>query len=334
MPFDLVPIWTVILAVAVFMYVLLDGFDLGVGILFPFMRDEDTRSLMMSSVAPVWDGNETWLVLGGVGLLAAFPTAFAIIIPALYFPILLMLLGLIFRGVAFEFRLKVTSHRQRWSAAFFGGSAVATFFQGVVLGMYVQGFTVTGQMYAGTTRDWIAPFPLATGVGLLFGYAMLGATWLVMKTEGALQNWARSYATRALYGVLAFIAMVSLWTPFLHRQIAERWFSFPNILWLAIVPVVTAAIAYVTWRTLRRGGDYVPFIGAMGLFAMCYLGLGISLFPYVVPYVLTLWDAAAVPSSQMFMLIGTLFLLPIVFMYTGWSYYVFRGKVRGDIAYH
>ena len=334
MPFDLVPIWTVILAVAVFMYVLLDGFDLGVGILFPFMRDEDTRSLMMSSVAPVWDGNETWLVLGGVGLLAAFPTAFAIIIPALYFPILLMLLGLIFRGVAFEFRLKVTSHRQRWSAAFFGGSAVATFFQGVVLGMYVQGFTVTGQMYAGTTRDWIAPFPLATGVGLVFGYAMLGATWLVMKTEGALQNWARSYATRALYGVLAFIAMVSLWTPFLHRQIAERWFSFPNIVWLAVVPVVNAAIAYVTWRTLRRGGDYVPFIGAMGLFAMCYLGLGISLFPYVVPYVLTLWDAAAVPSSQMFMLIGTLFLLPIVFMYTGWSYYVFRGKVRGDIAYH
>src|SRR5947207_10894609 len=185
MPFDLVPIWTVILGVAVFMYVLLDGFDLGVGILFPFMRDEDARSLMMSSVAPVWDGNETWLVLGGVGLLAAFPTAFAIIIPALYFPILLMLLGLIFRGVAFEFRLKVTSHRQRWSAAFFGGSAVATFFQGVVLGMYVQGFTVTGQTYAGTSHDWIAPFPLGTGVGLLFGYAMLGATWLAMKPRAS-----------------------------------------------------------------------------------------------------------------------------------------------------
>src|SRR5439155_21729147 len=189
MPFDLVPIWTVILGVAVFMSVLLDGFDLGVGILFPFMRDEDAPSLMLSSVAPVWDGHETWLVLGGVGLLAAFPTAFAIIIPALYFPILLMLLGLIFRGVAFEFRLKVTSHRQRWSAAFFGGSTVATFFQGVVLGMYVQGFTVTGQMYAGTTRDWIAPFPLATGVGLLFGYAMLGAASLVLETEAEVHDW-------------------------------------------------------------------------------------------------------------------------------------------------
>src|SRR5438093_1125276 len=217
MQLDLVPVWTVILGVGVFMYVLLDGFDLGVGILFSFIRDEDARSLMMSSVAPVWDGNETWLVLGGVVLLAVFPTAFAIIIPALYFPILLMLLGLIFRGVAFEFRLKVTEHRQWWSAAFCIGSTVATFFQGVVLGMYVQGFAVTGQTYAGTSHDWIAPFPLATGVGLLFGYALLGATWLVMKTEGELQRWARTQATRALYGVLAFIAMVSVWTPFINR---------------------------------------------------------------------------------------------------------------------
>ncbi|HEY2816847.1 MAG TPA: cytochrome d ubiquinol oxidase subunit II [Casimicrobiaceae bacterium] len=334
MQLDLVPVWTVILGVGVFMYVLLDGFDLGIGILFPFIRDEDSRSVMMSSVAPVWDGNETWLVLGGVVLLAVFPTAFAIIIPALYFPILLMLLGLIFRGVAFEFRLKISEHRERWSASFWVGSTVATFFQGVVLGMYVQGFAVTGHAYAGTTRDWIAPFPLATGAGLLFGYALLGATWLVMKTEGDLQKWARLQATRALYGVLAFIAMVSLWTPFINRQVADRWFTFPNIAWLSIVPIVTAAIAYATWRAIRRGGDYVPFIGAMGLFAMCYLGLGISLFPYIVPYVLTLWDAAAAPSSQMFMLIGTLFLLPVVFMYTGWSYYVFRGKVRGDIAYH
>jgi cytochrome d ubiquinol oxidase subunit II len=334
MPIDLVPIWTVILGVAVFMYVLLDGFDLGVGILFPFIRDEDARTLMMGTVAPVWDGNETWLVLGSVGLLAAFPTAFSIIIPALYFPILLMLLGLIFRGVAFEFRLKVTQHRQRWSAAFCVGSIVATFFQGVVLGKYVQGFAVSGHAYAGTSHDWFAPFPLATGFGLRFGYAMLGATWLVMKTEGELQSWARLQALRALYGVLAFIAMVSVWTPLLHRPIADRWFTFPNIAWLAPVPIVTAGIAYATWRALRRGGDYVPFIGAMGLFAMCSLGLGISLFPYIVPYALTLWDASAVPSSQMFMLIGTLFLLPIVFMYTGWSYYVFRGKVRSDAGYH
>ena len=334
MTLDLVPVWTAILGVAVFMYVLLDGFGLGIGVLSPMVRDEDTRTLTMNTIAPIWDGNQTWLILGGMGLLAAFPLAFAIIIPALYFPLLLMLLGLIFRGVAFEFRLKKHSHRRWWSRAFFGGSAVATFFQGVVLGTYVEGFTVTGRAFSGTSFDWVSPFPLATGVGLLFGYALLGATWLVMKTEGELQQWARRRALAALYGVLAFIAMVSVWTPLLHRQIAERWFAFPNALYLAPVPVVTALIAWVTWRALRRDSDYVPFVGAMGLFAMCYLGLGISLFPYIVPYAFTLWDAAAVPSSQAFLLIGTLFLLPIIFMYLGWSYYVFRGKVTADVGYH
>jgi cytochrome bd ubiquinol oxidase subunit II len=334
MHLDLVPIWTLILGFGVFMYVLLDGFDLGIGILAPMAHDDDARTLMMNTVAPIWDGNETWLILGGMGLLAAFPLAFAIIIPALYFPILLMLLGLIFRGVAFEFRLKKTSHRHWWDASFFGGSAVATFFQGVVLGMYVEGFTVTGRVFSGTSFDWMRPFPIATGVGLLFGYALLGATWLVMKTEGRLQQRARRWALVALYGVLAFIAMVSIWTPLLHQRIADRWFSVPNVYYFALVPIVTALIAFATWRALRRDADYVPFIGAMGLFAMCYLGLGISLFPYIVPYVLTLWDAAAVPSTQAFLLIGTLFLLPIIFMYTGWSYYVFRGKVTADVGYH
>ncbi len=269
-----------------------------------------------------------------MGLLAAFPLAFAIIIPALYFPMLLMLLGLIFRGVAFEFRLKKTSHRHLWDLAFFGGSSVATFFQGVVLGMYVEGFTVTGRVFSGTSFDWVQPFPLATGIGLLFGYSLLGATWLVMKTEGDLQQWARRCGLVALYGVLAFIAMVSIWTPLLHQQIALRWFSLPNLYYFALVPIVTAAIAWTTWRALRRDADYLPFIGAMGLFVMCYLGLGISLFPYIVPYAVTLWDAAAVPSTQMFLLIGTLFLLPIIFMYIGWSYYVFRGKVTAEVGYH
>ena len=334
MHLDLVPVWTVILGVAVFMYVLLDGFDLGIGILSPLARDDDARTLMMNTIAPVWDGNEAWLILGGMGLLAAFPVAFAIIIPAVYFPILLMLLGLIFRGVAFEFRLKKTSHRHLWDLGFFAGSTVATFFQGVVLGMYVEGFRVTGRVFSGTSFDWVSAFPLATGVGLLFGYALLGATWLVMKTEGDIQQRARRHATNALYGVLAFIGMVSVWTPMLHARVAERWFSVPNIYGFALVPVVTAAIAWITWRALRRDADYVPFIGAMGLFAMCYLGLGISLFPYIVPYAFTLWDAAAVPSTQMFLLIGTLFLLPIIFMYLGWSYYVFRGKVTADVGYH
>jgi cytochrome d ubiquinol oxidase subunit II len=204
----------------------------------------------------------------------------------------------------------------------------------VVLGMYVQCFNVSGRVFAGTSFDWFAPFPLATGVGLLFGYTLLGATWLVMKTEGDAQQWARNHGLIALYGVLAFIAMVSIWTPLMHPQIAQRWFSVPNIFYLALVPIATAIIAYATWRALRRDADYLPFIGAMALFVMCYLGLGISLFPYVVPYAVTLWDGAAVPSTQMFLLIGTLFLLPIIFTYLGWAYYVFRGKVTADVGYH
>ena len=334
MTIDLVPVWTVILGIGVFMYVLLDGFDLGVGILFPFARSDAARTLMMNSVAPVWDGNETWLIVGGLGLLAAFPLAFAVIIPALYFPILLMLLGLIFRGVAFEFRLKADSGRRWWDRSFFGGSLVATFFQGVVLGEYVQGFAVSGRHFAGGSFDWLKPFPLATGVGLLFGYGLLGATWLVMKTEGEVQQRSRAQARLCLFGVLAFIAMVSLWTPFLHPKISQRWFSWPNMAFLAPVPIVTAGIALWLWHSLRRGGEVLPFICAMGLFAMCYLGLGISIFPYIVPWTITLWDAASSPGSQAFLLIGTLFILPIVFMYTGWSYYVFRGKVRADMGHH
>jgi cytochrome d ubiquinol oxidase subunit II len=331
---DLVPIWTLILAVAVFMYVLLDGFDLGVGILFPFAPDDRARDLMMASVAPIWDGNETWLVLGGVALFAAFPLAFAVIMPALYFPILAMLLGLIFRGVAFEFRHAAHTSRRHWDRSFFWGSLVATFAQGCVLGKFVQGFEVSGRHYAGTSWDWVDPFVLAVGVGLVFGYTLLGATWLVMKTEGALQDWARGKARASLFGVAAFIAMVSLWTPFLDARIAARWFAWPNVALLAPVPLVTAGLAWWLWRSLARGRDVAPFFAAMGLFAMCYLGLGISLFPYVAPPSITLWDAAAAPQSQAFLLIGTLFLLPVIFAYIGWSYWVFRGKVRADAGYH
>jgi cytochrome d ubiquinol oxidase subunit II len=334
MALDLVPVWTAVLALGVFMYVLLDGFDLGVGILFPFAPSDRGRDLMMASVAPIWDGNDTWLVLGGIALFAAFPLAFAIIIPAVYFPILAMLLGLIFRGVAFEFRPTARTSRKLWDRSFFWGSLVATFAQGCVLGKFVLGFAVTGRQYAGSSLDWVHPFVLAVGVGLVFGYALLGATWLVLKTEGALQEWARGKARLSLLGVLAFIGMVSLWTPFLDARIAARWFSWPNIAFLAPVPVVTAAIAWWLWRSLARGRDLAPFLGAMGLFAMCYLGLGISLFPYIVPPGITLWDAAAAPSSQAFLLVGTLLLLPIILMYSGWSYWVFRGKVRADSGYH
>ena len=334
MALDLVPIWTVILAVSVFMYVLLDGFDLGVGILFPFAPDDAARDAIMGSVAPVWDGNETWLVMGGIGIFAAFPTAFTIIFPALYFPVLAMLLGLVFRGVAFEFRPTAMTSGRHWDRAFFWGSLVATYAQGCVLGQFVLGFRVTGRQFSGSAFDWVHPFVLAVGVGLVFGYVLLGATWLVMKTEGALREWAQRVARIALFGVLGFILMVSVWTPLLHDHIAQRWFSWPNIAWLSPVPLATALLAVSLWRSLARGRDVAPFIAAMGLFAMCYLGLAVSLFPYIVPHTLTLWDAAGAPQAQAFLLIGTLFLLPVIFTYTAWSYWVFRGKVRAGAGYH
>jgi cytochrome d ubiquinol oxidase subunit II len=334
MSLDLVPIWTVILAVSVFMYVLLDGFDLGVGVLFPFAPDDAARSTMMASVAPVWDGNETWLVMGGIGMLTAFPVAFSIIFPALYFPVLAMLLGLIFRGVAFEFRPTAKTSGHHWDRAFFGGSLVATFAQGCVLGKFVLGFEVNGRQYAGSVWDWVHPFVLAVGVGLVFGYVLLGATWLVMKTEGALQDWARAKARIGLYGVVGFIILVSVWTPFLQDRIADRWFSWPNMLYVSPVPVLTGLLTLWLWRSLDRKKDVAPFVAAMGLFALCYLGLAVSLFPYIVPHRITLWEAATAPEGQAFLLPGTLFLIPVILMYTAWSYWVFRGKVRAGAGYH
>ena len=333
MTLDLVPIWTVILAIAVFMYVLLDGFDLGLGILFPFAPDDHARDAMMASIAPVWDGNETWLVMGGVGMFTAFPVAFAIIFPALYFPVLAMLLGLIFRGVAFEFRASAISGKP-WDRAFFWGSLVATFAQGCVLGKFVLGFEVNGRQYAGSTWDWVHPVVLAVGVGLVFGYVLLGATWLVMKTEGELQDWARAKARLASFGVLAFIVLVSVWTPFLHEHIAARWFSWPNLLFFSPVPLISGLLFLWLWRGLERQSDIAPFLAAMGLFALSYLGLAISLFPYIVPHTITLSEAATAPEGQAFLLIGTMFLLPVIFGYTGWSYWVFRGKVRAGAGYH
>lgn len=337
MPIDFVPVWTTIIGVSVFMYVLLDGFDLGVGILYPIAPDDAARTTMMASVAPIWDGNETWLVMGGAGLLAAFPLAFVVIMPALYFPILLMLLGLIFRGVAFEFRLKSSKNRRLWDISFAGGSMVATFAQGIVLGQFVLGFEVEGRMFSGSPWDWIHPFTIATGFGLMAGYTLLGATWLVIKTEGPLQAWSRKMSRAALLGTVAFIGLVSIATPFISQNIMDRWFSWPNILLLSPLPLVTLVIAYTLWRALsieKRTFEAYPFIASVALFGLCYLGLAISLFPYVVPHTLTLWDAAAVPKSQAFLLVGTLFILPVIFMYTAWSYWVFRGKVRDDFGYH
>jgi cytochrome d ubiquinol oxidase subunit II len=334
MVLDLVPLWTLLLALAVFYYVVFDGFDLGVGMLYEFAPTEQDRSIVMNSIAPIWDGNETWLVFGGLGLLAAFPLAFSIIIPAVYFPLLIMLLALVFRGVAFEFRFKHTGLRRFWDRAFSVGSAVATFAQGVVLGAFIQGFKVDGRHFVGTSFDWVTPFALLTGVALMFGYGLLGAGWLVLKTEGELQEWARRCARIALAGVLIAIFAVSVWTPLMNAEIAQRWFSWPNIAFLAPVPIITALIAIGEWYALEHRHELTPFLGAVGLFLMSFVGIAISIWPMIVPYHYTLWEAASAESTQAFLLIGTLFLLPVILMYTAWSYWVFRGKARGDIGYH
>jgi cytochrome bd ubiquinol oxidase subunit II len=332
MVLDLVPLWTVLLGLAVFYYVVFDGFDLGVGMLYALIPDEAERGLAMNSIAPIWDGNETWLVLGGLGLLAAFPLAFTIIIPATYFPILIMLLALVFRGVAFEFRFKHTGLQRVWDRAFAVGSGVATFAQGVVLGAFIQGFKVDGRHFAGTSFDFARPFVLLTGLALMAGYGLLGASWLILKTEGPLQDWARRVGRICLAAVLIGIVAVSIITPLTNAQIAHRWFDWPNILYLAPVPIVTALIGIGEWHVLSRH-EAMPFVGAILLFLMSFIGIAVSLWPMIVPYHYSLWQAASSPSTQAFLLIGTLFLLPIILMYTAWSYWVFRGKVRADAGY-
>ena len=331
---SLVPIWTVILAAGVFFYVALDGFDLGVGILYNFAPTREDRNLIMNSIAPIWDGNETWLILGTMGLFAAFPLAFAIIIPAVYFPVLLMLLALIFRGLAFEFRYRDAERRTFWDHGFAIGSALASFSQGLILGAFVQGFHIEGRQFAGGSFDCFTPFSIVTGLALTAGYSLLGAGWLVIKAEGALQQWARRLGRYCLILTTLAIGIVSVWTPLVDHDVEMRWFTWPDIAFLSPVPIITAALVWYEWRSLEAGPDYAPFIGALALFVMSYLGIAISMWPMIAPPQFTLEQAAASQSTQAFLLIGTLFLLPIMLVYTAWSYWVFRGKVRADVGYH
>jgi cytochrome d ubiquinol oxidase subunit II len=326
-------IWAGVIGTAVAMYVILDGFDLGIGILFPFAESESDRDRMMATIKPFWDGNETWLVLGGGGMLAAFPLAYSIIMPAFYIPIIAMLLALVFRGVAFEFR-GVAGGKNIWNFAFAAGSTLAALCQGLVLGGLIQGVTIENGAFAGGPFEWATPFALACGLGVVTGYALLGATWLVMKTDGEMARVARMRASYLLIGVMFFMAVVSLWTPLSVPRIAERWFSVPNIFYLWPVPVVTLLVAYACWIGLHRDHDALPFLSAIGLFLLGYFGLAISWFPYLVPPSVTVWDAAAVPVSQIFMLVGTLILLPMILGYTTLVYWVFRGKVPEGASYH
>jgi len=329
---DLTMIWVVIIGVAVFMYVLMDGFDLGVGVLFPFAPDDESRDLMMNSVAPVWDGNETWLVLGGAGLLAAFPLIYSVFLPALYIGVFLLLAGLIFRGIAFEFRFKSGASKHWWDRSFSIGSTVAAFAQGAVIGAYIQGFEVVDMKYVGGAFDWLTPFTVMTGLGVVTGYALLGATWTILKTEGDTRDWAFKMSERLLLGVFGFFIVVSLWTPLAKQFVYDRWMN--NVEWLWLFPLLTAVVSLWVWRSIRRRHEVIPFVGSMLLFAFFYVGILISMWPYAVPPDYTFWDAASAPGSQLFLLIGVLFLIPIILAYTAFNYWVFRGKVKPGSGYH
>ena len=330
---DLATVWAAIIAFAVAAYVVMDGFDLGVGILFPFARDDASRTLMMNSVAPVWDGNETWLVLGGGGLLAAFPLAYAIILPALYAPLIAMLLGLVFRGVAFEFRWRDPRHRRGWDFAFFAGSLLATFAQGVTLGALLQGIDIAGRAYAGGWWDWLTPFSLLTGASLVVGYALLGACWLIWKTGGELQADAYRFARPLTVMLVAAIAAVSAYTPFLEGKYYQRWFAWPGVLAAAQVPLLVAITTFLLIRALAKRHERAPFLLTLTLFGLSMLGLAISIWPDVIPGRVSIWQAAAPTKSQSFLLAGTAVLIPLILAYTAWAYWVFRGKVAEE-GYH
>ncbi len=331
---DLAFVWAGLIAFAVLAYVVLDGFDLGVGILFLFLEEEEERDQMMNSVAPVWDGNETWLVLGGGGLFAVFPLAYAVIMPALYVPIIVMLLGLIFRGVAFEYRWRTKRGKFLWDWAFAFGSIAAALAQGVALGALVQGIPVEGRAYAGGWWDWLTPFSLLTGVALVVGYTLLGATWLLRKTEGGVQGRAYGFAWTAGAATLVLIAAVSLWTPFLNPIFMTRWLGWPQILYTIPVPLMVLACAWVLFDSLAKRNEGRPFLAALALFVISYVGLGISFYPFIVPHSITIWDAAAPDTSLAFLLVGAAVLIPLILAYTAYAYWVFRGKVDTASGYH
>jgi cytochrome d ubiquinol oxidase subunit II len=326
-------VWAGIVAFAVFAYVVMDGFDLGIGILFPLFSTEQDRGTLMNTVAPVWDGNETWLVMGGGGLMAAFPLAYAVLIPALYTPLIAMLLGLIFRGVAFEFRWRTVRGRRFWDRCFFVGSVVAAFMQGVALGAVLQGIHVEGRQYAGGWWDWLSPFSMLTGLALVAGYSALGATWIIMKTQGPLQQRAFGLSLRTGLALIVGLAAVSAATPWLQYRYYQRWFSFPNILMTSQVPLLVLITTALFLLALRRRWEQLPFLLTLALFALAYVGLGVSIYPYLVPESITITDAAAPAISQRFMLIGTAILIPMIVAYTAHAYWVFRGKV-GTAGYH
>jgi len=331
---DLPTIWAILICVALLAYVVLDGFDLGVGILFWTGKDRRERDTMMNTVAPVWDGNETWLILGGGGLFAAFPLAYSVLLTAFYAPLIAMLLALVLRGVAFEFRFRTTRWKRYWSWAFFGGSTLAAFCQGLMVGAFVEGVNVQDRVYAGGWFDWLTPFTVLCGLALTAGYALLGAGWIVIKTDGALQ--ARMLRLRIPLGVAAIglLALVSLGTLFQHEVIRDRWLGGEGGYWLWLIPAAAAAASLAFMGTARQGKEVTPFLLTLGLFAAGFAGLAASLHPYLIPPDITYREAANDDGSLMFMLVGALVLLPVILGYTAYAYWIFRGKVDPEHGYH
>ncbi|GBD56918.1 cytochrome d ubiquinol oxidase subunit II [Gluconobacter wancherniae] len=330
-------VWAFLAATAIFIYVVLDGFDLGIGILFLKERDHDHRNVMVNTVAPVWDGNETWMIFGGASLYGVFPVAYGTILPALYLPILFMLLALILRGVSFEFRFKMKKESSQffWDSAFCGGSIVASFMQGIILGTLVQGIKVENNVFVGSSLDWCTPFALFCGLAVSVGYALLGSTWLMWRCETDLHDTMRKVSFGLAGLLLVMIGAVSIWTPMLHATYMQRWLDWPQVALVAPVPVAVIAATAFLFLGLRNPKSHIlPFICTLVLFFLCFSGLGINVWPYIVPPSITIWQASSPPDSQAFLLVGTMFLLPTILAYTIYSYYVFRGKVTADQHYH
>lgn len=336
MGIDLPLIWAIIIAFGLMMYVVMDGFDLGIGIVFPFVSEREDRDMMVNSIAPVWDGNETWLVLGGAALFAAFPLAYSLILSALYLPLFAMLAGLIWRGVSFEFRFKAAErHKKFWDRAFSAGSYIAAFFQGVALGAFIDGFSTDGQVFTGGALDCFTAFSVFTGFGVLVAYALLGSTWLVMKTTNRLQRKMRDVSVWMSIALLFVIITVSVWTPFSHQAIFDRWLISWNFVYFAPVPVLVLGATWLQLRVLqKREPNAVPFLLSLLVIFLGYTGLAISVWPNIVPPSISIWDAAAPAESMGFTLVGTLFIMPFILVYTAWSYYVFRGKTQQGESYH
>ncbi|MGI0154072.1 cytochrome d ubiquinol oxidase subunit II [Pseudidiomarina sp. WS423] len=331
---DYALIWAALISIAVFAYVALDGFDLGIGLLFPWFTNEQHRDRMVNTVAPVWDGNETWLVLGGGGLLAVFPLAYSVLLPALYMPVIAMLLGLIFRGVAFEFRFKSRNNKHWWDRSFMLGSAVAAFSQGVMLGAMLQGIDVTDRAYSGGWFDWLSPFTIFAGIAVCIGYMLLGATWLIMKTDGQLQGRSFSLARNLSLLMILAIAAASIYLVSTYGQVADRWLTWPTSAGLWLLPFALAIVGGGLLTALNKKREGAPYLWALGVFLIAFIGFAVSIFPYLIPFEITLWEAAGPDNSLSFLLVGAAILIPIIFAYTGYTYWVFRGKTSEDSGYH